>query len=200
MQTPEIDDNQATVNGSYIDELRDALSMGGTSLTTFPALLKCVIREGRWRRYKTPRLRFDGPGSFEEFVTGAPPDRLGTTIRAVRNLIRDDPEAIELLDRALEHKPGERNDLYDNIKEVEPAPVGTSSQQAIRKLRKARPDLLEKVKAKELSPHAAMIQAGFRVRSITIPDSPKDAARRLARSFKGERLLELIAELQAFAR
>lgn len=135
--------------------------------------------------------------SFEAFVTTPPLEGLGTSVRTIRNLIRDDPEAIELLDRALERPTGKAGHNVDNVnvKEPEERPDGNSAQQAIRKLRKDRPDLLERVKAKELTPHAAMIEAGFRVRQIQVPAVPAIAARRLAKHFD---VRELIAELSRY--
>lgn len=53
----------------------------------------------------------------------------------------------------------------DNIKVCPSRPEaeqGTSRQYALRHLRKSRPDLHAKVLAGELSPHWAMIRAGFR--------------------------------------
>ena len=55
----------------------------------------------------------------------------------------------------------------DNIIVCLPAPApkpqqGTSLSYAVRRLSRERPDLLEKVKAGELTVHAAMVQAGFR--------------------------------------
>jgi threonine aldolase len=47
-------------------------------------------------------------------------------------------------------------------------------------------------RAGELSPHAAMVLAGFRERLITVQDDPEKAAKRLALHFKGERLRALI--------
>jgi hypothetical protein len=52
----------------------------------------------------------------------------------------------------------------DNIHGNNERPSGTSRQAAVRRLRKDRPDLLEKVKAGELSANAAAIEAGFRKR------------------------------------
>lgn len=51
--------------------------------------------------------------------------------------------------------------LLDNIQEAK-APTGTSKDAALRRLRKDRADLHEKVIAGEISAHAAMIDAGFR--------------------------------------
>lgn len=51
------------------------------------------------------------------------------------------------------------------------APTGNSVSYALRRLQQ-RPELLDKVKAGELTPNRAMVEAGFRRRSITIPDDP----------------------------
>jgi UDP-N-acetylmuramoylalanine-D-glutamate ligase len=106
--------------------------------------------------------------SFERYVTDNLPTGLGTTIRFLKNLCRDDDEALEAIDAATKHKPGggknqhtKQNSLVDNINEAT-RPTGTSRDAAIRRLRKDRPDLLEKVIAGQLSAHAAACEAGFR--------------------------------------
>jgi len=188
---------RAAMNGEYVVMLRRSMTEGGATLANIPGLLKNIIREDRWRGFTTKLSeRPVCPPSFEAFVATPPLNGLGTDLRTIRNLIRDDPEAIDLLDRALEHKQGERTDLVDIVNEVELRPDGNSSQQAIRKLRKARPDLLDRVKAGEMSPHAAMIQAGFRKPQITVPADPAKAARRLARHFDADQIRELIAALE----
>jgi len=63
-------------------------------------------------------------------------------------------------------RPGKRTDLFDNntnsdVKEVK-APTGNSEKYAHRKLREDRPDIHQRVLDGELSPHAGMIEAGFR--------------------------------------
>lgn len=191
-------DDMAAVNGTYVVSLRRAMTEGSATLANFPGLLKNVLEHDRWRLHKTQLG--DKPvqlPSFEAFVTTPPLEGLGTSVRTIRNLIRDDPEAIELLDRALERPTGKAGHNVDNVnvKEPEERPDGNSAQQAIRKLRKDRPDLLERVKAKELTPHAAMIEAGFRVRQIQVPAVPAIAARRLAKHFD---VRELIAELSRY--
>lgn len=71
-----------------------------------------------------------------------------------------------MLDDALRGRQGERTDLVDNINKVN-RPDGTSKDRALRKLRTDAPELHEKVLAGELTPHAAMVQAGFRHRTFT---------------------------------
>jgi len=92
-------------------------------------------------------------------------------------------------------KQGERTDIVYNIHEVpiEERPSGTSAKQALRRLRNQRPDLHSQVLAGEKSPHAAMIEAGFRKRSITVPLDVSDAARILARHFDVTELIRALA-------
>ena len=47
---------------------------------------------------------------------------------------------------------------------------GTSRTYTIRRLKRDRPDLVERVAAGELSPNAAAIEAGFRKRTIQLTD------------------------------
>jgi hypothetical protein len=45
-------------------------------------------------------------------------------------------------------------------------PTGTSAAAALRRLERHRPDILNRVLAGELSPHAGMLEAGFRKRVV----------------------------------
>jgi hypothetical protein len=87
------------------------------------------------------------------------------------------------------------NGTVHYLKEVQRRPDGKSAEAALRRLRRHRPDLLARVVAKELSAHAAMIQAGFRTRTITIPLDPKVMARRLKGHLDAKCVESLIAEL-----
>jgi hypothetical protein len=75
--------------------------------------------------------------------------------------------------------------------------TGTCVSYSVRRLGKERPDLLERVKAGDLSPHAAMVECGFREKQITVPDDPVKAARRLLLHFQGDRLETLVRLLTA---
>jgi len=89
----------------------------------------------------------------------------------VKRLCADDPEAMDLIDRATAGRQGERTDLVSNRNEVESGhrPVGTMAQAAVRRLRKDRPDLHAAVLAGTKSPHGAMVEAGFRRKTIGVP-------------------------------
>jgi hypothetical protein len=56
-------------------------------------------------------------------------------------------------------------DVYTNETDINVRPSGTSSEYAIRKLRKDRPDIHERVLSGELTPHGGMVEAGFRKKS-----------------------------------
>jgi hypothetical protein len=75
--------------------------------------------------------------------------------------------------------------------------AGNSAGYALRRLSRDRPDLHAQVIAGEVTPHGAMVLAGFAPKQITIPDDPVNAARRLAKHFHGERLDALIAALES---
>jgi hypothetical protein len=89
----------------------------------------------------------------------------------IRPLITHDVELLEMFDVEVQgsHGGDRRSEAtnVDNI-HVEERPSGTSRQAAVRRLRKDRPDLLEKVRAGELSAHAAAIEAGFRKRATPL--------------------------------
>jgi len=76
------------------------------------------------------------------------------------------------------------------------APVGNTRAAALRRLRKDRPDLHKRVLDGELSPHAAMVEAGFRRRTATVPvDDTQRLAATLRRRLSPDQIADLIALL-----
>jgi hypothetical protein len=65
---------------------------------------------------------------------------------------------------------------------------------ALRKLRRDREDLHKRVLAGEISPHAAMIEAGFRKKTLTVPADLDAAARTLLRHFDPDELYGAMIE------
>jgi hypothetical protein len=107
--------------------------------------------------------------------------------------------AVDAADAAVQqgNRQGARTDLFDNIQEVK-APTGTSQSAALRRLRNNKPELHARVLAGELSPHAAMVQAGYRPRTITIrADDAESIVRTLRRQLDPDvarRVAKLFAE------
>jgi hypothetical protein len=65
---------------------------------------------------------------------------------------------------------------------------GNSDGYGLQRLERERPDLLERVRSSELSTHAAMVEAGFRKKSITLSLDPRRAAASLLNAFPREQL------------
>lgn len=163
-------------NDQIISSLQDALRRGEHGLSVVPRLVKLVIAEQRWdeRTVRVTREKASFP-TFDAFVRAALPEGLGTDVATLKRLCRDDLEALDAIDRAEQaaSHQGERTDIVSIRNEVEVSgdderPVGTTRQYALRRLRKDRPDLHEQVVKGAVSPHAAMVQAGFRRKTRTV--------------------------------
>lgn len=181
-------------NDTLVQGLSRAVKDGGVGLRDVPRFLKSVIKESRWQS----RLLHQGRRvvtfkRFDEFVTTPPLDGMGTTIEMLRHICADDPEALDLLDRVMQRGHGgdrkseDAEIKIDNIN-LDSIPDGTSRAAALRRLRSQRPDLHAKVIAKKMTPHAAMIEAGFRKRTITVTLDPEQAMGALYRACKREKL------------
>lgn len=186
--------------GSRVIRLHGYIDAGVTQLDAVPTILKEIIQKGIWRRwYLRAGSKWVEHDTFAEFVAYQRPYGLGESIEKLRALCKWDQEALDLLDRANESRQGERSDFFDNIQEVRGevgAPTGTSPEAALRRLRKDRPDLHAQVLAGELSPHGAMVEAGFRPKKVQIPlDNLERAAKTLVRRLGSDAAVELIGLL-----
>jgi hypothetical protein len=129
-----------------------------------------------------------------EFVVAPPLKGIGASVELVKRVVTDDLEAVDLLDRALQSAPS----LFTAGNNVPGRPEGNTQAKALRRLRKDAPELHAEVLAGRLSAHTAMVQAGFRRKTITVPASePAAAARVLRKNFSAEGSAELIEALQA---
>lgn len=191
--------------GVLVAHLQRALLDGSRDLAQVPVMLKRIIADGMWAERTDPLSgRRYGPfTSFEHFVA-TPRDEggLGSTIRQLQGLCKDDPEAKAALTTATQRQQGgdrkseDYQIKFDNI-QLDPSPTGTSESAALRRLRKDRPDLHERVLAGELKANAAMVEAGFRHHTLTIrTDDPESAARTLRTHMSPEDLVELVKLLQ----
>ena len=152
-----------------VHALQKSLVGGRHGLDTVPKLIKRIIQGELWKGFYCEPMQSEvAHSSFERYVTDDLPTGLGTTIRMLKSICRDDVEALDAIDRATQRKAsGGKNQhtgedsFVDNVNEAE-RPTGNSRDAALRRLRKDRPDLLERVLANELSAHAAAVEAGFR--------------------------------------
>lgn len=179
---------QLLARDEIVSELRHSLSSTEHGLGTVPNAIKVVIRDKMWQervlRQTGERVAFS---SFAEFVTRPPLEGLGATLSQLRGVCRDDPEALDYIEQATTQKPGRRPSTTDNVSNKREAEQGNSTSQALRRLRKDRPDLHAAVLAGGKSPHAAMIEAGFRPKTVTIPLTVDGATRLMLRLSDDER-------------
>lgn len=186
-------------NAALVEALGSSLRSGEHGLKTGPALLVRVLKEESWREFVTQRGEAVEYDQFEDFVARPPLKGLGASMRMIGKLVDslDDPaqraEAQDLLDRATQRSVGV-NQHTEGLHNIKPLghPSGTSREAGLRRLRKDRPDLHAEVLAGHLSTHAAMVQAGFRRKSVTVPiDDPEHTARALRRNLDPEALAEV---------
>lgn len=189
-------------NASLVELASSLLQSAGQELAAAPDAIRLLLKSGAWRHFQT-RLGADVQyDRFEEFVVTPPLRGLGVSVDLVRRVVGPDTATLDLLDKALQRPVGNPNmstssPILYNVQDKDLAPTGNTKARALRRLRVDAPELHQRVLAGELTPHAAMIKAGFRPRTITIPIDPTTAADRIRRNFTEDQLAELIAQLTA---
>lgn len=186
-------------NALINDALGSALRSGDHALGTVPALLKRVLSEESWRHFVTKRGEEVSYQRFERFVDTPPLKGLGATLDLVRRVIADDPVALDMLDQALQNPAHVHPDVHN----INVRPHGTSKAQALRRLRteaergnEQAARLHADVLAGQTSANAAMIQAGFRPKTVTVPiGRPERVAAYLRRHMPREALARLVSLL-----
>lgn len=181
-------------NWLIVSATASSMSHGGQNLETFVMGLRRLLQEGQWRKYSWPNGEVVHFERFADFIVDS--RGLDTTVERVRDLIQRDVELVDLLDRELQGKQGGRTDLVNNVNEV-PRPEGNARATALRKLRKDAPDLHAQVLAEKISAHAAMVQAGFRPRTLSVRlDDPISIARSLHKNLPVADFADLATEVQ----
>lgn len=188
-------------NAVLVEALGSSLRRTGNGLEAVPGLVKEVLREEAWREFITPRGEVVQHKRFIDFVTTPPTKGLGASVDLLTRLVASDPETADLLDQALQGKHGgdRTSECTSNVDVINVArPTGTSKSAALRRLRKDKPDLHAEVLAGRLSAHAAMVQAGFRPKTVSVPVSqPDSVAAALRRHLSPDdiaRLIKLLLE------
>lgn len=174
-------------NANLVDALGSSLRSGSHGLDTVPALLKRVLQEESWREFVTQRGDHVKHERFAEFVTTPPLAGLGTTVEMVERVVGADAEAATLLRESLK---GTRNNITGKR--------GTRRDYSLERLERDAPELRAEVLAGRLSAHAAMVRAGFRRRTVSVPiGQPASVAATLRKHMSLEdlaRLIELLKE------
>jgi hypothetical protein len=115
---------------------------------------------------------------------------VGIDERAIKNAIKKAELAARGTNIQIGHRGFQRS---DNITSLE---RGTSETYTIRRLRRDRPDLADRVEQRELTAHAAAIEAGFRPKTVSIPvTKPEAVAKALLKYMSEDDIAKLITML-----
>jgi hypothetical protein len=165
-------------NGMTVLSLQSSLSRSDKNLSLVPRLIQDLTRDSGWQAYTlgdSPRVYRWNAAQFRRFIEA--PRREGgceTPISILERTLRGTDAWETFLDLTRgkpgnptgtnQHTVGNCDNVTDSSSPVvsEPPPTGNSVSYALRRLKKERPDLYERVKAEEMSAHAAMVEAGFR--------------------------------------
>jgi hypothetical protein len=149
--------------GSLVEALWHSVDGAVGDLANVPGLVHRVIETGAWRErvYRGKTWRND---SFLEFITSKPLKGCGWPPDRVEALIKDDPVILaEWTQATTGQHGGDRKSGKNKFDVINLDPkTGTSRAYLLGRLKRERPDLFYRVTRKELSTHAAAIEAGFR--------------------------------------
>lgn len=150
-----------------IQSLQQAIGHGGEQVfDVAPIVLRRVIEDRLWadRRDKDGRpFR-----SFEAFATHILWQGLESSIPELLLYCRKHTEVAELIRREVGPAAAHGTNQYSGG-DIVTSSRGNSPTYALRRLKRDRPDLAEKVIAGKMSANAAAIEAGFRKRPTTEP-------------------------------
>ncbi|MFI6291422.1 hypothetical protein ACIBEJ_07520 [Nonomuraea sp. NPDC050790] len=202
-----------TEHGRIVAEVSAVIGQARPALARAAEGIRALLDTEAWREFTGPGGELVEHDDLLEFITADPPRGLGVTPGLVRALVADDLDVAARLDQALtatrpdqETEPFHEAEPFQGAEpahEVAPDQEAEPAQEAerpetpaLRRLREDAPALHSKVVAGELSTNAAMVQAGFRPRTISVPVSrPENAAKALRRNLSREELVELVTLL-----
>jgi hypothetical protein len=191
--------NQPVYNGQLVAGLMESVGGGKRDLTTIPKLVRKIIKEEMWKEFYIDRTKqFVKHDSFAAFVAAQPMEGLGINLDLLKRICRDDASVFDLIDQAEQGRHGgdrRSEGAKSDIVTLDSNQRGNTRQHALRKLRKERPDLHAQVLANKLSPHAAMVEAGFRNKTMTVPTDPTLAAQYIHRRLATNQLEVFFNEL-----
>lgn len=146
--------------------------------------LKDLLEDQQWLHGSDVRI-------FEEFCQAY----LGCRVKDLLQICRHDTYVVSLINEAL--KINHQGIRRVKAKEFVDRPSGTSKEQALRRLKKDRPELYEKVVKGQLSAHEAMVKAGFRKPYKSVRPEVNHVAIFLHEHFNDDQLREIIHQVFA---
>ena len=165
------------------------------SLSSFPGLIKKIIREKAWERREHNGRIYELP-SLLDLVTRKPLEGWYEDPAAIEALLESDAEALQMWRQETtraNHRPLKSD---DNIITSKKAVQGTSKAYTVARLKDQKPDLYKQVVNGELSASAAAIAAGFQKAKVTVTSDPASAARTLRKKFGDEWIKKMVQALE----
>jgi len=173
-----------------------------------PKTLKTIIEKDAWKEFKLDNGVHGKHESFEAFVTCQPLEGLGSTIKHLRNICRDDPGALDALDGVTRRGKGGDNNPDGNNQHskvvnganfpIDQKPKSKPRDRTGKKLRTLKnksPEIYQQYLDKELNLHQACLKAGVSKKQISISTKdPKSAAKAILKNTDAE-FRKLLKEL-----
>lgn len=166
-----------------------ALREGVGCIGAIPGLIRKIIEEHAWSEREVRPGKIIKLKNLRELITKKYPDGWGEDPKKVEAIIKDDAEVLELYREAMVGKHGGDRKSEEAIKPDNRSledEYGTTRSYTLSRLKREFPELFQRVVDKELSANAAAIQAGFRVKTISIPINAEKAAQAILRHFTPE--------------
>jgi hypothetical protein len=183
--------------GYLTQHLGNALTSGEHGLRNVPDYLEQVIESRAWeaRTVVETGEEFAGFPCLQAYIEAGQPKGLGADPQVIARLIKGHPKVQRKYRKAMKRKTGPDN-LRHNVTKTPGQPRGNSESYALQWLAENRPDLYEQVEAGKMSANAAMIAAGQRRRTLSVPiDDMERLATILRRNLDAEQLETLITLL-----
>jgi hypothetical protein len=191
---------------NVIDRVRAIHKEGNSEVAALRMGFLDIVREDIWKEHWNPLVKavvqFDG---LSDFITAPTPEGCGMGLDEFRRLFQDHAKEQAIIEEALTPEKSEGNNKegtnqhtptalgrLDNVKPTRKEyPDGNSRARALRSLRKHAPAQYERVKAGEVSAHKAMVEAGLRRKTITVPADVGGLIEALNRRLSNEDILTL---------
>jgi len=183
-----------------IKQLGSQISRGDHLITQLPKTLRAVCGENEWGAQMW-RQRIDKDTGqvytferFEDFVKTKPTAGIGASMKMLRDICREDPVALDLMDQAVQRPHGgTRVKMLNQQLEPETGTEQGGSDRHLRRLRRDRADLHERVLSGEMTASEAAVQAGFYPKRVSIRlDSAASAVATINKSASPEFIDEMI--------
>lgn len=181
-------------NAVLVHALGSGVRSLSNGLADVPPLLTRVLQEEAWREFTTPRGELIRHEKFLDFVLAPPTAGLGADVALVRRIVANDPVARELFEHALRDTQNpDPNTSAAAGDSHEVRQLSKAHQAALKRLHRDAPEIYRKVISGELSANAAMVEAGFRTKTFSVPATrPEACARSLKKNLSETHLRELI--------